>query len=60
MRWAHRIKHWLHTQPVVVVTEWRGTELWIGGKCAVCGEVSSWFKGGTTRPAFHSELISPP
>ncbi len=36
----HRLRHWLHWQPIEVVTAWWGNELWIGARCVICGEVS--------------------
>lgn len=41
-RQLHRLRHWLHWQPIEVISEWRGTQLWIGARCVVCGEVTSW------------------
>jgi hypothetical protein len=38
----HRLRHWFHWQPVEVVSEWRDTELWIGARCVICGEVTGW------------------
>jgi hypothetical protein len=38
----HRLRHWLHWQPIVVVTEWRGDRLWIGAQCVICGLVTGW------------------
>lgn len=39
---THRIRHWLHWQPIEVVSEWRGSELWVGARCVICGEVTGW------------------
>lgn len=41
-RFLHRVRHWLNWQPITVVTEWRGPELWVGAECVKCGEVSGW------------------
>jgi hypothetical protein len=46
----HRIRHWLHLQPIVVVSEWRGLDLWIGAQCVVCGEITGWHRSRVTRP----------
>jgi hypothetical protein len=40
----HRIRHWLHWQPIEVVSEWRGPDLWIGARCVVCDEVTGWHR----------------
>lgn len=50
----HRIRHWLHWQPIEIVTEWRHDdgELWLGARCVICGKVSGWHiysKAGSTR-----------
>jgi hypothetical protein len=37
----HRLRHWFHWQPIVVVSEWRGKSLWIGARCVICGEVTN-------------------
>jgi hypothetical protein len=42
----HRLRHWLCLQPVQVVTEWWGEELWVGAQCVICGEVTD---AGKTR-----------
>lgn len=38
----HRIRHWLHWQPIEIVTEWRDAEIWIGYRCMICGAVRGW------------------
>jgi hypothetical protein len=40
----HRLLHWLQWQPIVVVSEWRHGELWIGAQCVICGKVTGWHK----------------
>ena len=36
------MRHWLHLQPIEVITEWREDTLWLGARCVICGEVSGW------------------
>ena len=45
----HRMRHWFHWQPIEIVSEWRDTELWIGARCVLCGEVSGWHVSRRTR-----------
>jgi len=40
----HRIRHWLHWQPIEVVSEMRGPDCWIGARCVICGEVTGWHR----------------
>jgi hypothetical protein len=49
----HRIRHWFHLNTGIVVSEWRGREIWIGFKCSACGRVYGWHKSavGQSREA---------
>jgi hypothetical protein len=42
MRWLHRVRHWLHWQPIEIVSERRNSRLWIGARCVICGQVTGW------------------
>jgi hypothetical protein len=40
----HNLKHWLHFQPIEVVSETRDAEIWIGARCKECGLVTGWHR----------------
>jgi len=44
MRVVHRLRHWLGWNFGVIVTEWRGDELWVGFRCIDCGVTTGWHK----------------
>ncbi len=44
MNLLHRVRHWLHWQPIEIVSEMRDNAVWIGARCVVCGEVIGWHR----------------
>lgn len=53
----HRIRHWLHWQPVSLVSEWREQWLWVGFKCGICGEVTGWHRTDMSRRRAASDVL---
>jgi len=45
----HRMQHLLHWQPIEVVSDWDGNELYVGARCVVCGKESGWHKSRVRR-----------
>lgn len=45
----HQLRHWLRCQPIEVVSEWHGFELWIGARCTICGQTTGWHRRSGRR-----------
>lgn len=45
----HWVKHMFHCQPIEIVSDWDGGDLYIGARCLECGNESGWHKSRVKR-----------